>query len=58
MTVDADLIAFANRLADASGAVIRPFFRQRIDVAHKEGKARFRSRHRSRSAAPSAPSAN
>jgi histidinol phosphatase-like enzyme (inositol monophosphatase family) len=41
MTVDADLIAFANRLADTSGAVIRPFFRQRIDVAHKEGKQSF-----------------
>ena len=27
-TIDADLIAFANRLADASGAVIRPFFRK------------------------------
>jgi myo-inositol-1(or 4)-monophosphatase len=41
MTVDADTIAFANRLADASGAVIRPYFRQRIDVAHKEGKQAF-----------------
>src|SRR3954471_13342900 len=37
MTVDADTIAFANRLADASGAVIRPFFRQRIEVSHKPG---------------------
>lgn len=37
MTVDADTIAFAHRLADAGGAVIRPFFRQRIDVAHKQG---------------------
>ena len=36
-----DLIAFANRLADVSGAVIRPFFRQRIDVAHKPGKHAF-----------------
>jgi myo-inositol-1(or 4)-monophosphatase len=41
MTVDAETIAFANRLADASGAVIRPFFRQPIAVAHKEGKAAF-----------------
>ena len=41
MTVDADTIAFANRLADVSGAVIRPFFRQRIDVAHKEGVHAF-----------------
>jgi myo-inositol-1(or 4)-monophosphatase len=41
MTVDEKLIAFANRLADASGAVIRPYFRQRIDVAHKPGKGVF-----------------
>ena len=41
MTVDDKLIQFANRLADASGAVIRPFFRQRIDVAHKEGQHAF-----------------
>jgi myo-inositol-1(or 4)-monophosphatase len=39
--VDPDLIAFANRLADASGAVIRPFFRKRIAVSHKDGKAAF-----------------
>ena len=37
MTVDEKMIAFANRLADASGAVIRPYFRQRIDVTHKPG---------------------
>ena len=37
MTVEPALIAFANRLADTSGAVIRPLFRQRIDVAHKQG---------------------
>ena len=37
MPVDETLIAFANRLADTSGAVIRPLFRQRIDVAHKQG---------------------
>ena len=36
-----DLIAFANRLADASGKVIRPLFRQRIDVTHKQGKHAF-----------------
>jgi myo-inositol-1(or 4)-monophosphatase len=41
MTVDEKLIAFANRLADASGAVIRPFFRQRIEVVHKPGRAPF-----------------
>ena len=35
MTVTPELIAFATRLADTSGAVIRPLFRQRIDVAHK-----------------------
>ncbi len=37
MTVTPELIAFANRLADTSGKVIRPLFRQRIDVAHKQG---------------------
>src|ERR1700753_4061490 len=36
MTVDDRLIQFANRLADASGAAIRPFFRQRIEVETKE----------------------
>lgn len=41
MTVDEKLIAFAHRLADASGAVIRPYFRQRIEVAHKPGRASF-----------------
>src|SRR3954462_5959836 len=41
MTVDADTIAFDNRLADASGAVIRPFFRQRIEVVHKPGVHAF-----------------
>src|SRR5580692_10452371 len=41
MTVDAATIAFAHRLADASGNVIRPFFRQRIDVAHKAGVHAF-----------------
>jgi myo-inositol-1(or 4)-monophosphatase len=41
MTVDDKLIAFANRLADASGAVIRPYFRQRIEVIHKPGRAPF-----------------
>src|ERR1700754_2942432 len=41
MTVEPDLIAFANRLADTSGAVIRPLFRQRIDVAHKMGRHNF-----------------
>ncbi|MEO7054963.1 MAG: histidinol-phosphatase [Rhizomicrobium sp.] len=41
MTVTPELIAFANRLADTSGAVIRPLFRQRIDVAHKQGVHHF-----------------
>jgi myo-inositol-1(or 4)-monophosphatase len=41
VTVDEKMIAFANRLADASGAVIRPFFRQRIDVTHKAGVHAF-----------------
>src|SRR6201992_4158515 len=45
MTVPADPIAFAHRLADAAGATILPFFRQRIDVANKpmviEGRAVF-----------------
>jgi len=41
MIVDAATIAFAHRLADASGAAIRPYFRQRIDVAHKQGKHAF-----------------
>jgi myo-inositol-1(or 4)-monophosphatase len=41
MTVDEKLISFANRLADASGAVIRPYFRQRIEVVHKPGRAPF-----------------
>jgi histidinol phosphatase-like enzyme (inositol monophosphatase family) len=35
MTVSADTIAFAHRLADAAGEVIRPYFRQRIEVANK-----------------------
>jgi myo-inositol-1(or 4)-monophosphatase len=39
--VDDKLIQFAHRLADASGAVIRPLFRQRIEVAHKEGRHAF-----------------
>ncbi len=30
-----DIIAFAHKLADASGEVIRPYFRQRIDIANK-----------------------
>src|SRR5215471_8494017 len=35
MSIDAQTIAFAHTLADAAGAVIRPFFRQRIDVTDK-----------------------
>jgi myo-inositol-1(or 4)-monophosphatase len=41
MTVPEIMIAFANRLADASGAVIRPYFRQRIEVSHKPGRHAF-----------------
>src|ERR1700743_3704959 len=39
--VPPELVALAHRLADASGQVIRPLFRQRIDVKHKEGKRDF-----------------
>ncbi|HEX3810805.1 MAG TPA: histidinol-phosphatase [Rhizomicrobium sp.] len=35
MAVDSDTIAFANQLADASGKVIRPYFRKRIVVTDK-----------------------
>jgi len=35
MTVDAQTIAFAHKLADRAGEVIRPYFRQRIDVVDK-----------------------
>ena len=41
MTVDEKLISFAHRLADASGAVIRPHFRQRVEVTHKPGRGDF-----------------
>jgi myo-inositol-1(or 4)-monophosphatase len=41
MSVEEKLVSFAHRLADASGAVIRPYFRQRIEVAHKPGKDVF-----------------
>src|SRR3546814_8516856 len=33
--ISADLIAFANRLADAAGVAIRPHFRTRLDVEAK-----------------------
>jgi myo-inositol-1(or 4)-monophosphatase len=36
MTVDESTIAFAHRLADASGAVIRPYFRRGIEVTDKK----------------------
>jgi myo-inositol-1(or 4)-monophosphatase len=39
--VGPELIALAHRLADASGAVIRPYFRQPMDVAHKPGAHAF-----------------
>lgn len=35
MSIDAATIAFAHKLADTSGQVIRPYFRQRIAVADK-----------------------
>lgn len=35
--LDPKTVAFAHRLADASGAVIRPYFRKRIEV-HDKGK--------------------
>ena len=45
MTVPAETIAFAHRLADAAGATILPYFRRRIAVANKpmmiEGRAVF-----------------
>ncbi len=34
-SIDAETVAFAHRLADASGKVIRPFFRKRIEVIDK-----------------------
>jgi histidinol phosphatase-like enzyme (inositol monophosphatase family) len=40
MPVDQSTIAFAHRLADAAGEVIRPYFRQRIAVIDK-GKTMF-----------------
>lgn len=33
--IDSATLAFANRLADAAGAVIRPFFRQLVEVTDK-----------------------
>ncbi len=39
--VDDGLIAFANRLADAGGAVIRPYFRKPLDVTNKKGEHAF-----------------
>jgi len=38
--IDDDTIAFAHRLADVAGTVIRPYFRQRLDVVDK-GKFGF-----------------
>ena len=55
MTVDDKLVAFANRLADACGAVIRPYFRQRIEVVHKPGRARASIRSPRPTRAPNAP---
>jgi len=41
MPVDTQTIAFAHTLADAAGAVIRPYFRRRIDVTDKGAGAAF-----------------
>jgi myo-inositol-1(or 4)-monophosphatase len=38
MTIDHDTLAFAHRLADAAGQVIRPYFRKRIEIIDKGGK--------------------
>ncbi|HEY2069494.1 MAG TPA: histidinol-phosphatase [Rhizomicrobium sp.] len=38
MTIDAETLAFAHKLADAAGAVIRPYFRKKIDIVDKGGK--------------------
>ena len=35
MPVSAETIAFAHKLADAAGETIRPYFRQRLDIADK-----------------------
>ena len=35
MSVDSATIAFAHKLADAAGEVIRPYFRQRIEITDK-----------------------
>lgn len=35
MTVDSETMAFAHKLAEAAGEVIRPYFRQRLDVSDK-----------------------
>jgi myo-inositol-1(or 4)-monophosphatase len=40
MPIDPSTIAFAHRLADAAGEVIRPYFRKRIEVIDK-GEAMF-----------------
>jgi myo-inositol-1(or 4)-monophosphatase len=45
MTIDAETIAFAHKLADRAGEVIRPYFRKALDVTDKtmvvEGKTVF-----------------
>jgi myo-inositol-1(or 4)-monophosphatase len=38
--IDDDTLAFAHRLADAAGRVIRPYFRRRLEIIDK-GKAAF-----------------
>jgi len=39
MPVDHETVAFAHRLADAAGEVIRPYFRRKIDIVDKSGGA-------------------
>jgi myo-inositol-1(or 4)-monophosphatase len=39
--VDDGMIGFANRLADAGGAVIKPYFRQPLDITNKQGQHAF-----------------
>ena len=41
MSVDEKMVGFAHRLADAAGAVIRPYFREPIAVTHKAGVHAF-----------------
>src|SRR5215831_19008557 len=35
MLIDPNLVSFAHKLADASGEIIRPYFRQRMEITDK-----------------------